>query len=184
MGGVWERMIRSVRDILKALVKQQLLHDEALLTFMAEVERILNDRPITQASCDKDDPEPLTPSKLLLLKNNSSIPYGVFCKNDVYARRWWRQAQYLANVFWRRWIKEYLSALQIREKWQRPHRNANVNDIVLIVDENTPRGQWPLAIVTQINRSRDGYVRSCKVKTATSEYVRPIHKLCLLEASD
>lgn len=45
MGGAWERLIRSIRTILKALVKEQLLNDEQLLTFMAETEKILNDRP-------------------------------------------------------------------------------------------------------------------------------------------
>ena len=47
MGGAWERMIRSTRIILKALVREQLLTDEQLQTLMAEAERIMNDRPIT-----------------------------------------------------------------------------------------------------------------------------------------
>ena len=77
-----------------------------------------------------------------------------------------------------------MPSLQTREKWQRPRRNVRVDDLVLMLDENTPRGQWPLAIVKAIKRGRDGLVRSCTVKSGTSEYVRPVHKLCLLEASD
>jgi len=50
MGGVWERMIRSVRQILKAILKEQLVSDEVLLTVMAEVVNILNSRPLTQNS--------------------------------------------------------------------------------------------------------------------------------------
>ena len=60
MGGIWERMVRSVKRILKSLIKEQLLNDESLLTFMSEVEKILNDRPITQVSEDAKDPYPLT----------------------------------------------------------------------------------------------------------------------------
>ena len=101
-GGFWERLIRSIREVLRAIVKQQLLCDESLLTFISETERILNSRPITQASTNSDDPEPLTPSKLLLLRNESSFPNGVFRKSDSYINRWWRQAHYLANVFWKR----------------------------------------------------------------------------------
>jgi hypothetical protein len=78
MGGVWERLIRSVRTILSALIKQQILRDEALLTVIAEVEKILNDRPITQSNTDCHDPEPLTPNKLLLLRDNSCLPTGIF----------------------------------------------------------------------------------------------------------
>ena len=56
MGGVWERMIRSTRTILKALASEQLLTDEQLQTLMAEAERIMNDRPITPVSSDPKDP--------------------------------------------------------------------------------------------------------------------------------
>ena len=42
MGGAWERMIRSIRKILNALIGSQTLNDEGLVTFMTEVEAILN----------------------------------------------------------------------------------------------------------------------------------------------
>ena len=183
-GGVWERLIRSVRRILKSIVREQLLNDESLLTLITEVEKILNDRPITYVSDDASDPEPLSPSKLLLLRDNSCLPYGIFDKKDTYARRWWRQVQYMASVFWRRWFREYLPALQAREKWQRSHRSMREGDVVLIGDEKVPRGEWPIGRVTSVNIGRDGLVRSCTVKTARSELVRPIVKLYLLEGSD
>ena len=44
MGGVWERLIKSVKIVLRNLVGQRLLSDEELLSFMCEVEKILNDR--------------------------------------------------------------------------------------------------------------------------------------------
>ena len=39
MGGIWERMIRSTRTVLKALAKEQILTDEQLRTLMAEAEK-------------------------------------------------------------------------------------------------------------------------------------------------
>ncbi|XP_052778086.1 uncharacterized protein LOC128215439 [Mya arenaria] len=48
MGGVRGRLVRSVKNALKYVVREQLLGDEALLTLATEVEKILNDRPITQ----------------------------------------------------------------------------------------------------------------------------------------
>ena len=61
MGGVWERMIRSVRRVLTLLMKEQTLSDETLLTLMCEVESTVNSRPITVVSEDPSDMEPLTP---------------------------------------------------------------------------------------------------------------------------
>ena len=183
MGGIWERMIRSVKDVMKSIANEQLLNDEALLTLVAEAEKIVNDRPITQISDDHRDPEPLTPNKILLLRPNSCFPLGVFDKNDCFSKRWWRQVQYLANVFWRRWTREYLPILQLRQKWHQRKRNISVKDLVLVCDETLPRGQWPLGLVTEVIQGRDGLVRSCKVRFGGSVKVRPVSKLCLLEDS-
>ena len=59
--GVWERCIRTVRKVLKAVLKEQLLGEEGLSTLMCEVEAILNSRPITKSSDNPDDFKALTP---------------------------------------------------------------------------------------------------------------------------
>ena len=183
MGGVWERLIRSVRTILAAMLKQQIVSDEVLQTLFAEAERIINSRPITSVSDDAKDPEPITPSHLLLLKPNGCLPPGVFIKADMHVSRW-RQMHYMANLFWRRWTRDYLPSLQMREKWQRPHVNVKPQDLVLLVDSNMPRGRWPLGVVVEVNKSRsDNLVRSCKIRVGNSLFTRPIHKICLLEQS-
>ena len=46
--GVWERCIRTVRKVMKALLKQQVLDDESLDKLMCEVESIINGRVITK----------------------------------------------------------------------------------------------------------------------------------------
>ena len=180
-GGVWEKLIRSTRKILGALTKEQVLDDECLQTLLCEAESIINGRPLTKVSDDPNDLEPLTPNHLLLLRQNESLPPGLFEKNDTYSRRRWRQVQYLANVFWGRWKREYLPSLQERQKWFRPRRNFTVGDTV-IVDESTPRNVWPIGRITEVFPDRDGFVRRVRVKTKTSTLERPITKLCLLES--
>ena len=66
-GGVWERCIRSVRKLLAAILREQTLDDESLLTLMCEIEYIINGRPLTNVSNDPRDLEALTPNHLLLL---------------------------------------------------------------------------------------------------------------------
>lgn len=73
-GGVWERCIRTVRKVLRALTKEQVLDEEGLTTLMCEVEAIVNGRPITKVSDDPHDLEPLTPNHLLLLRAGPSVP--------------------------------------------------------------------------------------------------------------
>ena len=88
-GGVWERCIRTVRKVLKAFVKEQILDDESLSTLLCEVESIVNSRPLTTVSSDSKDMEPLTPNHLLLLRGNPSLPPGSFNKEDLYTRKRW-----------------------------------------------------------------------------------------------
>ena len=106
-----------------------------------------------------------------------------FSIDEAYSGRRWRQVQYLANVFWRRWIREYLPQLQERQKWLNPSRNFAVDDIVLVVDDRCPRSTWPLGWIGDIYKNHhDGHVRSVTVKTKTSVLDRPIDKIVLLES--
>ena len=94
------------------------------------------------------------------------------------------QVQYLADVFWRRWIPEYLPTLQERRKWGNASRNFAVNGVVLVPDDRVPRCSWPLGrILEMYMNKRDGIVRSAQVKTNTSVLVRKIDEIVLLEAA-
>ena len=170
-GGIREGMIACVRRILGALLKEQLVDDETLSTLLCEAERILNDRPLTSLSDHPDDPELLTPNKLLPLRSNSCFPPDVFKGHDKYSKRW-RQAQCLADSFWKRWMKGYLPALQTRQKWSVPRRNFAVGELVLVVDEKTLRARWPMGLIEEVFPDSYGYVRNVKVKTATTVYKR------------
>ncbi|XP_028516714.1 uncharacterized protein LOC110245225 [Exaiptasia diaphana] len=44
--GVWERLIRSTRKALKAILKESLVDEEVATTVLTEVEAILNSRPL------------------------------------------------------------------------------------------------------------------------------------------
>ena len=102
MGGAWERMIRSIRRVLSAVMVQQEVSDDALGTVMCLVEGIVNNRPLTD---DPTELKPLTSNHLLLLRSVHQLPPGVFVLEDCYVRRRWRQVQYLADIIWLCWLK-------------------------------------------------------------------------------
>ena len=179
-GGVWERLIRSVRQILTSTVGESTLTDFELMTFLSEAESIVNSRPLTANSDDPRDFEALTPNHLLLQSSHLNLPPDQFDKDDNYHRQGWRRIQYLANQFWTRWTREYLTSLQERSKWNTKQRNLAVGDIILL-KEDTPRCKWRLGRVTEVFPGKDGLIRSARIKTRDSSYVRPITKMCLLE---
>ena len=81
-------------------------------------------------------------------------------------------------------MREYLPQLQQRNKWFYERRNIKIGDLVLILDESTPRNLWPMGLVVDINMGRDNLVRSVKVKTKSTILVCPITKVILLEGAD
>ena len=182
-GGVWERQIRSVRKVLNAVLREQSLTDESLRTLLCEVEAVLNSKPLTTVSSDPSDLQPLTPNDLLMLRGGP-IPDGVFCEQDGFAGKRWKQVQFLADVFWKRWVKEYLPLLQRRQKWNKAQRNLQVDDVVLVADMNTPRCHWPLGRVIEVFADKKGFVRAVMVRTAASVLKRPISKLVLVLESE
>ena len=57
-----------------------------------------------------------------------------------------------------------------------------VGDLVLLVDDCIPRGQWRMGLVTKATRGVDALIRTMEVKTGpATSLLRPIQKLCLLE---
>ncbi|XP_076853974.1 uncharacterized protein LOC143509288 [Brachyhypopomus gauderio] len=179
-GGVWERLIRLVKRVLASTLRLQTLDDEGFHTVLCEIEAILNSRPITKASEDVNDLEALTPNHLLLLKTKPLLPPGLFQRDDLYLKRRWRQVQFLSDLFWKRWVREYLPLLQERHKWMRPRRSFAVGDIVVVMEPLAPRGSWQMARVTQTYPDKRGHVRSVQLRTKTGQLERPVTKICLL----
>ena len=187
-GGAWERQIGTIRRVLDSTlldIGQSQLDHELLTTLLAEVTGIVNNRPITAISSDIDQPTPLTPAMLLTMKKRPLLaPPGEFLKPDLYARQYWRRAQYLADQFWLRWRQEYLQTLQVRPKWRERKRNIGDGDIVLIREKDAARNQWPMGRVVEALQSNDGLVRKAKVKMFKDNKIkilyRPIGELILL----
>ena len=181
-GGCFERMIRIVRRVMSGLCKEQVLTDEGLLTLVCMAEGIVNNRPLTANSADPSDLMALTPNHFLIMQPTEGLP-GVFGADDM-LRKTWRQIEHLSNVFWRRWVREYLPTLQQRTEWLTEVRNLSRGDLVLVVDSNLPRNQWLLGRVIDVKEGDDGKVRSVDIKTKNSTIKRPITKVCLLEVAD
>lgn len=102
-----------------------------LVTYFIEVERILNDRPLTSAVLDANDKLALCPNSLLFWREYEGIVEEGNMRNK-YDKRW-KQVNYLADVFWKRWLRDYLSSLQTRQKWSVEHRNYQKRDVVIVV---------------------------------------------------
>ena len=184
MGGAWERLIRSVKEVMFGLVKNQVLTDPQLQTLLTEVEHIVNSRPLTHLSNDVSDYDALTPNHVLLGMHRNWVAIADTDVDDITSRKQWKQVQALRAIFWSRWVKEYLPTLTKRSCWRDSKPNFKVDELVLLEDDNVKRKKWPLARITEVIESADGVVRQVEVRTKDGIYKRPVSRLYKLEDND
>ena len=105
----------------------------------------------------------------------------IFRDREINLQRQWRSVQTATQTFWKIRLKEYLSSLKIRKKWNHHYRNIETNDLVLLNEDNIMQSHYPLARVIKTYPGKDGVVRTFKVKTPGNTLVCPARKICLKE---
>lgn len=193
-GGIFERMIQTAKRCLRKTIGRACLIYEELLTIVIEVEMTLNSRPLSYITSD-DLEEPLTPSHLLCSHRVLSLVSGKGGTQDCSATRndLTRRMQYLSKIltdFWKRWQSEYLLELRDMHRHFRTARGVDsdicIGDVVIIHDENLPRGLWRLGTVEELMIGADSNVRSAVVRITSRSrgphsIKRPIQRLYPLE---
>ena len=82
-------------------------------------------------------------------------------------------------------LDEVLRTKSVTTKRMVPNReNVEVDDLVLELDPNQKGSRWKLARAVPTYPGNDGLVRKSRIKTQSSEYDRPIHKLCLIATKE
>ena len=197
-GGVWERKIGQVRNILNAILMQEsnrTLTKDELHTFLCEAAYIINSTPLWVTSTDPNDIMPISPNLLLSLKSNLSAENQKEFTNEdknAYGVRRWRYIQFLSDQFWHKYKSFYLTELQKRTKFNKVAPSLCIGDVVLIRDRNSKRINWPMGVIEKTKTSSDGHVRSVTIKKVLSKNnsprtvlcERPIHEVVLLQKRD
>ncbi|TKS65175.1 hypothetical protein D9C73_028132 [Collichthys lucidus] len=88
-------------------------------------EGILNAKPLGYVSSDIADPDPITPSILLMGRHDALLPQAVYNPSNTLRNRRWRHSQDLIDHFWSRFISHYLPSLQERQKWLKDGNSSN-----------------------------------------------------------
>ena len=134
---------------------------------------------LTSVSDDTDGLTALTPNRSISGRSLNA-QFVVNVNEDIDSRHRWRVVESLSNIYWKRFIREYIPSLI---KCNKVQGEVKVNDIVLLYDSNTTRSFWPLARVIKVYPLEEEIVQSVTLKLSNTTLVRPVNKLYLLEES-
>ena len=156
-GCAWERMVRSCKKAMMAIVGKRTLTNDVLSTTMCLVEQILSSKPLSVFSDDPEDLEALTPNHFLLGRPSPATPFIPDVQRYTDRRRVFRVSQAYANMIWGRWKREKLPQWNERSKWNKEEgRQLEGNDLVWIVDENVKREHYRRGKVLIVYHGSDG----------------------------
>ena len=189
-GAIWERLIGLVKTCLKKVVGQALLNFEELSCVLAEIESIVNDRPLTYVPGELNQLEVLTPNHLVYGRKLRTFPKEIVNWDDIENDPDYKQNlvekrySYVSQVcddLWKRWRREYLTALRETHNVGQQHTQwPSEGEVVLIQDEG-PRSKWKLGQVVKLHLGEDRIPRVATIRTSQSQLTRPIVKLYPLE---
>ncbi|XP_003737439.1 uncharacterized protein LOC100902762 [Galendromus occidentalis] len=194
-GAFWERLVQVVKRPLRKILGIHALPFRETETLLFEIEKMVNDRPISAVVVDPDEPRALSPSCLLYgYASQPSLPdtKKVLAQSSeatsiVFSERWKRQQAALRS-FWKQFQNEYLQHLRSLHyaKFQNS-RPIKKGDVCILHSAEASRAFWPLCIVQEVfgGESTDSRRRSCLIKTSSGQILeRPIQLLYPLEINE
>ena len=180
-GGLWEAGVKSFKHHMVRTVGDNLLTWEAFLTYITEIEAILNSRPLTPLSTDPNDLRVLTPAHFIIGDSITKLPERNHIDTPDNRLSNWENVQKMKQLFWSRWTKEYLNEQTVKKKWHTGGNfDAKIGTIILMKDDNLSPLQWKLARIIELHPGKDNIVRAVTVSTGHAQYKRCVRKIAPL----
>ncbi|VDL70785.1 unnamed protein product [Nippostrongylus brasiliensis] len=203
-GGVYERLIGSVKQALYKTLGRHIPTKEELLTLVIEVEAMLNTRPLVHVEAEDLQQQVLRRIDLLQKDFEVAPPLDAgneleddpdFCMPGEQVKSLTKRqliaaiesAGRITDQFWHLWQTQYLTAL--REKHQSEvktkrgaRKQPKVGQLVLIVDAMQPRHTWKMGRIEDLKRGSEGSAREALVVLPSRKKIkRPLNLLVPLE---
>ena len=194
-GGFYERLVGLVKRCLRKGIGLKRLTLDQFVVMLAEVEAVINTRPLTYVYEEIESGFSLTPAHFLNANlrcfplMDTEVDYSPTEDSMMALLNNWKKGQKLLNMFWDMWRKEYLASLRDRSLYHKSvkgqvHYAPGLGQ-VLIKDESIARGMWKLGRIEKLNKDNYGNIRTAKIYLPNGRYVqRAVNQLYPLEVPD
>ncbi|KAL7288067.1 hypothetical protein TKK_0017858 [Trichogramma kaykai] len=141
---IWKAEVKVFKFYLTRVISEAKLTFEEFNTLTTQIEAYLNSRPISPLRADSQDVAALTHGNFLIGTALLAAPEPATDERLERVPRW-KIATQMRNHFWRRWQREILNHIQVRQKWNTEQPGLLPGELVLITDDLQPPQRWPLA---------------------------------------
>lgn len=199
-GGIWERMVGVTKKSMKAAIGQRLLTTEQLRVITCETEAVVNSRPICPVTSEPGEIvirpcDFLTPLQHtnIAVENDDDPADPTYQAEESSQRtlsKLWQKEQAVLNKFWEHWLHNYLPTLRQSTQTEHPHPRITAEltpacgDMVLMHQENQPRGTWPVGRLINLLPTQNGKPKAAVVQTTNGKQLtRPLNLLYPFETT-
>ena len=183
-GGFFERMVGVVKSCLSKVIGGALLSFAELEETLLDAECFANNRPLCYVG-EEFGQRTITPNILIRGRPSALLEENIDTLDDT--DQLTRRLRYLKTCrlqLRKRWVTEYLHALEERSKTPVTGNMKVPSDgsMVLIKDSVKSSGKWKLGRVEGQVKGRDGVLRGFKIRTGNGYLVeRPVQLVADLE---
>ena len=173
-GAVWERLIKTVKQCLFKTLGRFTPSLSEFVTFLSDIQKILNNRPLTYRSCE-NELDIISPNHFLVGRSIPSIVFGdseqvpewEYSEEDDYSSLLARTLETrdgLYENFKERWLTEYLVNLREKDRasFHTPRKWLK-GEIALFKLPSKSRAYWPLVRIVDTFLDEEGVIRTVRI---------------------
>lgn len=173
-GGVYEIGVKLFKHHLTRSVGDHSYDFELFYTLLTKIEADINSRPLLALSNDPDNMQILTPAHFLVFKELNARPERNLIPSKEGLLTAIDRVHRTRQFFWNEWSTHYLHTLQTRPKGFQDVSEYKVDQLVLIMENNTSPRKWRTARIINLFPGKDGVVRNVRLKTEKGELERHV----------
>ena len=158
--GAVERLVQELKKNLKIITSGTMSFGE-LDTALAEASYLVNCRPMQPSPAMGEDSF-ICPNDIIMGRSDKQPPLAEIFDNNLTRRM--SHIQKIISDFWNKWSSSYYQSLVKYHRWRLQTRNAELGDVILVLDREGPKGKFTLGRISSVKTDTDNIVRKVTIK--------------------